>query len=131
MNAQANTPAPATTAKPKRAKKAKQAEAPVVVKRTMSETLRAYRPRYAPTVAASGNKSLNNGDEIAQLLKERTAEDVERIAERALKLKAGELTARYAKLNIGQRRMNSGNRIRNAYKAGDLSMKDLKAAIVS
>ena len=105
---------------------AQEAQKPV---RSMSETLQKYRGAYKASHSASGRASLNVGDLIAKLLEGQTPDRVVAIAERALGLKKGELWAKYEGLNPGQQRMNAGNRIRAAFKRGDLDEKALKAAI--
>ena len=95
--------------------------------KTLSTTMRKYRAGYEPTLAYSGRVSLNKGDEVATMLAGKTPADVLGMAERLLGLEAGELVARYAKLNPGQQRMNGGNRIRAAIKRGDKTIADLKA----
>lgn len=85
----------------------------------MSGTLAKYRPRYVPTVAASGKKSLHTGDAVSLALEYRDWEAVMAICADLLELDLAELQAKYAHLNKGARRMNCGNRIRAAYKKGD------------
>lgn len=94
--------------------------------KTLSTTMRKYRSGYEPTVAYSGRVSLNKGDEVATILAGKSPADVLTMAEALLGLEAGELVARYAKLNPGQQRMNGGNRIRAAIKRGDATIADLK-----
>ncbi len=96
---------------------------------TMAGTMAKYRAGYLPSVAASGRKSLNNGDAIAAVLEGREAKEVLQIAERLLGFADGELQARYERLNVGQRRMNGGNRIRSAVKRGDVTIEQLQAAV--
>lgn len=96
--------------------------------RKMSATLDRYKAGYKETVAYSGSKSQNNGDTVAQFLAGLAPEDVMRIAERLLEMEAGTLVAKYEGLNPGQKRMNSGNRIRAAVKRGDATIDDVKAA---
>ena len=93
--------------------------------RTMAQTLLAYRGGYQDTVAYSGRLSLNNGGEVALFLAGMEPGAVMTAAERILGLEAGYLTAKYAHLNPGQQRMNSGNRISAALKRGDITPKDL------
>jgi len=97
--------------------------------RGMAGTLSKYREQYVPTVAASGRKSLSNGDELAQTLEYKDHVVVMKIAETVLGLEAGFLATKYEKLNNGAKRMNSGNRIRAAIKRGDITIEDVKAAI--
>lgn len=85
----------------------------------MAEALRKYRAGYKPAVAASGKKSLNNGDPVAIALEYMDWMQVMALCSQLLLIEYAELEARYAHLNIGARRMNCGNRIRAAYKKGD------------
>ncbi len=86
-------------------------------KRSMAATLKKHRSNYVHTDGYAG-LSINNGDDVAQMLRMFEPDRVVRIAEIVLSMKKGELAARYQKLNNGQRRMNAGNRIRAAYKKG-------------
>lgn len=94
--------------------------------RRMSATLNKYKPQYVQSVAASGAKSQNNGDDLAAFLSALTPEAVVALAEKVLGLEAGELVAKYDRLNPGQKRMNSGNRIRAAIKRGDLTVEEVR-----
>ena len=93
--------------------------------RTMAQTLLRYRTRYEPTVAYSNRPSLHNGDPVAKFLEGRDPALVMAAAERILGLGAGFLSDRYASLNPGQQRMNSGNRIRAALERGDITTEQL------
>lgn len=97
-------------------KEAKENEAP----RGMSNTLNRYKPGYVQCVAYSGAVSQNNGDVLAQALEGKSPAETAAFAERVLGLAIGTLSEKYANLNPGQVRMNSGNRIRNAIKRGDV-----------
>ena len=94
----------------------------------MAQTLAKYKAGYETTVAYSGAKSQNNGDDLASLLAGLDPKSVCRLAEAVLGLEAGELWAKYEHLNPGQQRMNSGNRIRAAVKRGDLTFDDVQSA---
>lgn len=96
---------------------------------SMASTLAKYRKGYQISVAASGRKSLNNGDELAKILEYKDHNEVMAIAERVLEFRTGELAQRYDRLNNGQKRMNAGNRIRAALKRGDITIDDIKKAI--
>jgi hypothetical protein len=98
-------------------------------KNAMSNHLRKYRANYQPTLGVANRGSLDNGDEVATALRTLEPKQVAAIAELALGLKKGELVKKYGHLNPGQVRMNSGNKIRNAVKRGDLSVAQVKAAI--
>jgi hypothetical protein len=97
--------------------------------KSMSATMLKYRKKYEPSLSASGRKSLNTGDEIAHLLAGLEPRLVIAAAERLLSLKTNELWDKYSGLNVGQQRMNAGNRIRGAVKRGDVTVKDVKKAI--
>ena len=102
---------------------------PAKVKRIMADTLKRYRDKeghYQPTKAYSGRKSLSIGDEVALFLDGMTPTEVMAAAERILGLHEGELVDRYNHLNLGQQRMNGGNRLRAALKRGDIKTTDLK-----
>lgn len=85
----------------------------------MAKVLAKYRTKYVASVAASGKKSLHNGDPVAKALEYRELEWLYAATAGVLQLEVSELKARYAHLNLGSQRMNLGNRIRAAYKRGD------------
>ena len=91
----------------------------------MAATLLKYRVGYEPSIAYSGRKSLNNGDAIAHFLSGEEPLLVAARVERILGLETGFLVTKYAGLNPGQIRMNSGNRLRAALKRGDITAEDL------
>ena len=97
--------------------------------KSMSSTMLKYRTKYEPSLSASGRKSLNSGDEIAHLLSGLEPRAVISAAERLLNLETDELWIKYQSLNLGQQRMNAGNRIRGAVKRGDATVKDVEKAI--
>ena len=99
-------------------------------KRSMAETLRKHRGKYAHTDGYNG-VSINNGDDTAQMLRMCEPDRVVRVAEIVLDLEKGSLAERYAKLNNGQRRMNAGNRIRAALKKKTVTKTALKRAITA
>lgn len=118
---------------------APEAEAPNEEKkapRRMADVLRAARVGYEETKAYSGKASLNNGDELAKALAGQTPDQAMAAAEAVHKVfdpdNVPDLGAKYEKLNKGQQRMNSGNRIRAAVKRGDVTIaaaiKIIKAA---
>lgn len=94
----------------------------------MSKVLNKYKAGYAPTTAYSGAKSLNNGDAVAKLLAGASPEQVALIADRALGEADGFHGAKYAHLNPGQIRMNSGNRLRAHAKKGEGEFEDVTKA---
>ena len=97
--------------------------------RSQAATLAKYRPSYKNTTASSGHKSKNNGDPIALALAGQTPEATLAAAEELLDLGKGFLVEKYGNLNEGQRRMNSGNRIRNASKKGKITLAQIEQAI--
>lgn len=93
--------------------------------RSMAKTLSKYREKYTTGVTAEGRKSLNNGDDIAELLEGMDAMAVMKMAEQLCGLEAGELVAKYEHLNNGAKRMNAGNRIRAFAKRENLSVEEV------
>jgi hypothetical protein len=85
----------------------------------MAEALRKARARYVKARRPSGAATAHNGDTIAKELLDYEPLEVAEIADRCLKLPKGTHAARYANLNNGQIRMNSGNRIRGAWKKAE------------
>lgn len=75
-----------------------------------------YRATLQKTTTATGNKSLDNGDSVALLLRGADLETVYQIGARELGVTVTELKTKYAHLNPGQQRMNVGNRVRAAVK---------------
>jgi hypothetical protein len=89
----------------------------------MGNHIARYRERYSRSVAASGAKSLNNGDDLAGYLEMKTAKEVCSLADEFTPIKGGQTHyARYERLNEGQRRMNSGNKLRAAIKQGKIEV---------
>ncbi len=128
MNAKAKKAASKKTA----AKATTPADAPTrKEKRSAAATLKRYRTNYVHTDGYAG-LSINNGDKIADALKMCEPARVVRIAEAVLPgINKGDLTKRYAKLNPGMQRMNSGNRIRAAVKKGTITATAVKRAITA
>lgn len=104
-------------------------EEKAVVRRSMSDTLRKYRVQYTQYQQPNGELSLDNGDEVAQLLRVATPEAVCLAADVVLGLPHGTHLAKYERLNNGQRRMNSGNKIRAQYKAGAVTIDGIRKAL--
>jgi hypothetical protein len=97
-------------------------------KRSMSATLRKHRDKYVHTDGYNG-LSINCGDDVATMLRMFEPDRVIAIAEAVLPgVKTGELAARYARLNNGQKRMNAGNRIRAALKRGAITKTAIRNA---
>ncbi len=72
---------------------------------------------------------MDNGDEVALALRGSSPEAVMAAAEKLKKLDPGALAERYAKLNPGAKRMNSGNQIRGCVKRGEITAKQVMAAL--
>jgi len=123
----------ATAGKDQQAPKGNEEKAELTVGQQMARTLKAHRAAYKAVKAASGNKSLDCDDATAKALRGLEADQVVALAQAILKAPEGEtlpdLAAKYAHLNVGQRRMNAGNLIRNAMKRGELKAADVKAGI--
>ncbi len=119
MNEKTETQEPTTVADEPEAK----------VAPTMSAQMRKHRDKYQDTVSYNNRLSKNNGDKVAQLLAGATPEAVVAAAEQLCGFKEGELLAKYAHLNNGQRRMNSGNRIRSAVKKGTVTVDQVAKAL--
>ncbi len=82
----------------------------------MAEQLKAARVRYAKTKRPSGAASADNADAIAKALRDFEPLEVCEIADKVFKLPIGSHESKYSGLNPGQRRMNSGNRIRGLWR---------------
>jgi hypothetical protein len=70
--------------------------------------------KYVSSKSASGSKSQHNGDVVASALAGQPVSAVFAITGAMGTITAEDLEAKYAHLNIGQQRMNLGNRIRGA-----------------
>lgn len=81
----------------------------VEVEASTKATIKVDREKYQTTRSASGAKSLNNGDQVAELLNGLDVEAVHDIGSEALETDTRE---KYAHLNGGMQRMNVGNRLR-------------------
>jgi len=82
----------------------------------MSEQLKAARVRYAKTKRPAGSASADCADAIAKALRDFEPLEVCEIADKVFKLPIGSHEAKYSSLNPGQKRMNSGNRIRGLWR---------------
>ena len=82
-------------------------------KRRMADQLAAAKARYAE----NGDPN-SNGDDVAQMLKAMSLEKTMALADVICGETEGFHARKYANLNNGQKRMNSGNKIRNAIKKG-------------
>lgn len=101
---------------------------------SMAEQLRKARVRYVKTKRPSGAGSMDNGDMIAKNLRDFEPGEVMAIADRVCEEHDGFHATKYDGLNPGQKRMNSGNKIRarwlKAWKADDKAEIARIAAIV-
>lgn len=95
----------------------------------MSSTLLQYRPVYVPTVSYSGNASLDNGDEVAALLRGLSPDETCALADAVFGVDPGHHWEKWQHLNAGQRRMNAGNRIRAVVRRGECTIEDLAALV--
>lgn len=95
----------------------------------MASTLVKYRPIYVKSTSANGNSSLHNGDEVAELLSHLSPDETCAVADHLFGEFPGTHYEKYARLNLGSRRMNAGNRIRALIKRGEKTIADLEAAI--
>lgn len=98
-------------------------------KRSKSEQLRKYKAGYETYQAANGNLSMDNGDDIALILRGSSPEAVMAAAEKLKGLDAGTLATRYIDRNPGAKRMNAGNIIRGCVKRGEATPAAVTAAI--
>lgn len=73
-----------------------------------------YRAIYIKTVSASGNRTYDNGDLLANILRGCSIETILNLCNALFPEKIG----RWGHLNIGQRSMNARNAIRHSIKKG-------------
>lgn len=96
------------------ATKGKKKAKTTLIKRVGNKDHKVDLSHYAKAVSASGNASLDNGDETAKKLRGAELDDVYGTASKVLGESVKVLKARYKHLNPGMQRMNLGNRIRGA-----------------
>lgn len=84
------------------------------VEEKVSKSIVADPNKYQKSKSASGNVSRNNGDAVATLLAGQPVDVVCKVAAEMCDVAAEDLEAKYAHLNVGQQRMNLGNKIRGA-----------------
>lgn len=97
-------------------------------KLSKSEQLRKYKAGYETYATATG-LSMDNGDDIALLLRGSSPETVMRAAEKLKQLDPGTLALRYADRNNGAKRMNAGNIIRGCERRGDNTVAEIVKVI--
>jgi len=85
----------------------------------MAAALRKARVRYVKTKRPEGSASADCGDMLAKTLRDLEPLEVAAMADKVLGEASGTHAAKYAHLNNGQIRMNSGNRIRAFLKTAD------------
>ena len=85
----------------------------------MAAALRKARVRYTKTKRPLGSASADCGDMLARSLRELEPEEVCAMADKVLGEASGTHLLKYGHLNMGQKRMNSGNRIRAFLKTAD------------
>ena len=97
-------------------------------KRSKAQQLAAYKAGYETYQTTTGNLSMDNGDDVALILRGASPEVVMRAAEKLKGLEPGTLATRYADRNPGAKRMNSGNIIR-AFVKREGTVKQVREAI--
>lgn len=76
------------------------------------------KSRYVRYKTSDGQKGIDRGDEVARQLRGKELDEVYDIVAGVLGVPVDELKAKYRHLNKGQQRMNLGNRMRKAVRAG-------------
>lgn len=94
-------------------------------RQTMSQTLKKYSQMYIKAESYSGRKSLVSDNDLSAALAGLDPATVIYFAEKILDFPEGELLAKYAHLNPGQKRMTAGNRLRAAIKRGDITEEEV------
>lgn len=94
--------------------KAKKKAKTTLIKRVGDKNHKVDLSHYAKVKSASGNASLDNGDDVAKKLRGAELDDVYKAASKLLKEPVPALKAKYKHLNPGMQRMNLGNRMRGA-----------------
>jgi hypothetical protein len=95
----------------------------------MSLTLLKYRGGYVKAVSYTSGPTLDNGDAVAQALRGHSPEQVCAIADAIFGEPIGTHFERWIHLNIGQRRMNAGNRLRAAAKKDESILESIQKLI--
>jgi len=97
-------------------------------KRSKSEQLKLYKAKYETYQAPNGSLSMDNGDEIALILRGASPEAVMGAAEKLKGLAPGTLATRYVDRNPGAKRMNAGNIIRGCVRR-EATVEQVRSAI--
>jgi hypothetical protein len=97
----------------------------------MANTIKKYKSRYRKMTTTCGKSSVNNGDSVAKLLAPLDHDDVMRLADEFCELGGGFCNSKYILLNNGQKRMNSGNRIRARIKKNPEQIQTLGEIMVA
>lgn len=80
----------------------------------MAAILAKYRSGYEKAVSYTNGVTLDNGDQLAIALRGKSPAEVCLVADLVYNDMPGTHWARYEHLNVGQKRMSAGNRIRGA-----------------
>ena len=88
----------------------------------MARALRLARARYVKDTRPDGSKTQHNGDAIATRLRDLEPGDTAALADEVCGVEPGTHFQRYATLNPGQMRMNSGNKIRGVWRKAMAAM---------
>lgn len=97
-----------TVLKSKRSKDAR------VIKRIGDKDHRVDLTHYKPVISAGGNSSLDNGDEVAKMLRGKELAEVYKVVAKKTGESIRQLQINYKHLNVGMQRMNLGNKLRAA-----------------
>jgi hypothetical protein len=84
--------------------------------RDMKTQMAKARQKYVKVKNYAGERSMDNGDSLAQLMRGLEPSEVCSLADTLFEEEVGHHHTRYGHLNPGQQRMNSGNRIRSGVK---------------
>lgn len=100
-------------------------------KEGMAAQLKKHRANYEVTASYTNRLSMDNGDDVAKMLRSASPETVMAAAEVLCGLEIGSLATKYSHLNKGQKRMNSGNRIRAMFRKEEITTDEIKAALAA
>ncbi len=116
----------AKKAMPKTSKKIAKKAKPKSAPGTMAQILHAAAKQYdkpkakdgKPLKTAAGNPIIDSGDDVAKLLRGKDLKVVYELVGSKIGQSAQSLKLKYGKLNVGQQRMNLGNRLRGFLNGG-------------